>query len=219
MENYISLINAHRPTHEELEKIEIWWIARIREYFSAKPYKITTDPSVSLKTAFVRLFELAEKRQRENPGTMYLGALYQHLVAAKLSIALKDQQIEAFGFSVSDAQRNRAGDFKVGDSAIHVTTAPTEALLEKCRENIEHGLRPIVITSGEGRKIADYFSRQLGLEDSVEIIELEQFMITNIHEWSGFSSGDRKNQLHELVLRYNAVIDAHEGDPSMKIEL
>ena len=74
----------------------------------------------------------------------------QHLVGAKLDCVLGADTIEHHGFSTSDSASNRSGDFHVGDVAIHVTTAPTEALIAKCKANIGDGIRPIIQAHRQG---------------------------------------------------------------------
>ena len=126
---------------------------------------------------------------------------------------------ETNGYSVNDEQSNRSGDFHVGDSCIHVTTAPSPDLINKCIDNIKSGLRPIIITNKEGCEGAEYLAKNLGHSQGIEIIELEQFIATNLHEWAVFSSENRKSKMCELVTAYNAYVEKHEGDPSMKIDV
>jgi len=79
----------------------------------------------------------AFNRQKEMPGMMVAGAVMQHLVGAKLEIMSVDVSIEHRGFSVADSPGGHKGDFLVHDAAIHVTTAPTEALIRKCQDNLD----------------------------------------------------------------------------------
>ena len=50
-----------------------------------------------------------------------------------------------------EAFRNEAGingnDFGIEDVCIHVTTAPSENLMEKCLDNLNSGLRPVIVTT------------------------------------------------------------------------
>ena len=54
----------------------------------------------------------------------YAGAVLQHLVGAKLDCALGHGHLQHNSFSTADAPNERAGDFFLGDVAIHVTTSP-----------------------------------------------------------------------------------------------
>ena len=66
------------------------------------------------------------------PGMYYAGAVAQNLVGAKLDCALGKGKFEHNSYSTADAPGDRAGDFLVCGVAIHVTTAPGEAVIERC---------------------------------------------------------------------------------------
>jgi hypothetical protein len=38
-------------------------------------------------------------------------------------------------------------------------------------------------------------------------------------EWTGFNGSQRRHTFEELVTRYNAIVEACETDPSLKIEV
>jgi hypothetical protein len=179
------------------------------------PLKFKLDPSKSLRRTVGELIETAFKRQEECPGTMTAGAVMQHLVGAASDRTSKCQ-MEHNGFSVADAPSGRKGDFLVCDSAIHVTTAPTEALIRKCRDNLDKSLRPIIITTESGVGGARALAKNADIEDRIDILEIEQFVATNVYEWSGFAANKRPVSINEHNA-YNAVIDACETDPSLRI--
>jgi Domain of unknown function (DUF4928) len=110
-------------------------------------------------------------------------------------------------------------DFLVGDTAVHVTTAPTEALIRKCRGNLESGLRPIIVTTEDGTGGAKALARQADLGDRIDVIEIEQFIATNVYEWSKFVSEEQQISLQRLIERYNEIVAECESDPSLRIEL
>lgn len=197
--------------------IERWWIDQVKNYFASKPFTMKIDPSKSLRSVVSDLIESAFERQRESPGTMVAGAVIQHLVGAKLHIALPDVQIEHRGFSVADAPGGRKGDFLIGDAAIHVTTAPTEALIRKCSVNLNENLRPVIITTRSGVGGADALARNAGIVNRIDILEVDQFVTTNVYEWSRFEQSRRPVKVRQLVDTYNRIIDQCETDPSLKI--
>lgn len=51
----------------------------------------------------------------------------------------------------------------------------------------------------------------------VDILEIEQFIATNVYEWSGFQQSERQVSVDELVREYNKIIEQCETDPSLKI--
>ncbi len=46
-----------------------------------------------------------------------------------------------------------------------------------------------------------------------------QHLVANMLEWTGFDGNQRRHTFIDLVVRYNAIIDACETDPSLKIEV
>jgi hypothetical protein len=191
----------------------------VRLFFDAKPFRLHLDRSRTIKSAFQDLMAQAELCQNETPGTTYLGALFQHLVGAKLQIALPQNTFSTHGYAVADSPTQRHGDFEIGDCAIHVTTFPMESLLRKCVENLRHNLRPIIVTSARGTLIAEGMANHLGIRDRIEVIELAQFLSTNVLEWSGFDSHQHTAALQRLVESYNLLVARHETDPSLHIAL
>ncbi len=181
------------------------------------PFRLKIDPSKSLRSIVAELMAAAFSRQRECQGTMVAGAVMQHLVGAKLEIALPEAQIEHKGFSVADAPGGRKGDFLVGDTAIHVTTAPTEALIRKCCDNLNENLRPVIITTQSGAGGAGALAKNANVDDRVDILEIEQFVATNVYEWSKFEHTQRPVRVRDLVDAYNRIIEHAETDPSLKI--
>ena len=137
------------------------------------------------------MIEAAFARQRECPGVMVAGAVMQHLVGAKIETALPDAKIAHEGFSVADAPSGRKGDFLIGDTAIHVTTAPTEALIRKCCDNLAQSIRPLIITTQSGVGGAIALAKNADVAERIDIIEIEQFIATNVYEWTAFQQTKR----------------------------
>jgi hypothetical protein len=163
--------------------------------------------------------EEAEKREAQSAGATVVGAVMQHLVGAKLEILYPDQIFHHNGYSVADAPTKRAGDFDLGDCAIHVTTSPSPGLLGKCQHNLSQGLRPLIISSSAGAIFAEKLASSVGLEKRIDVLDIEQFLVANIFEWTKFDAKDRKTTLQDLITHYNAIVDSCETDPSLKIEL
>jgi len=218
MEAYIALLNElHAAGSLDLEAAERYWVEQVQVYFDSQPFTFKLDPVKSLRACVRDLLGQAVERQREVRGTMYAGAVMQHLVGAKLD-RVSDGKLEHHGFSVADAPSNRSGDFLIGDVAIHVTTAPGEALIRKCQNNLGSGLRPLIITTDDGVGGAKALAKQIGLEDRIDVVEIEQFMATNIYEWSVFDRNSRPDTVRSLIERYNKIVSECESDPSLRIE-
>jgi len=151
MREYVALLNQlHAEGRADLDAIETFWIARVHEFFAAKPFRLRLDASRSLRTVVRDVLDQAEERQKTTPGVHYAGAVMQHMVGAKLDCALGQGKFEHDSYSTSDQQSGRSGDFFLGDVAIHVTTSPGEAVIERCRDNLNDGFRPILVTGQRG---------------------------------------------------------------------
>ena len=143
----------------------------------------------------------------------------QHLVGAKLEILYPDQEMRHSGYSVADSPTGRSGDFQLGDCVIHVTTSPGTLLHQKCRDNLDRGLRPLIISTHAGVALAEILAEEGGLSKRIEVLDIIQFLVANMLEWTGFDGSQRRDTFEGLVGRYNAIIEACETDPSLKIEL
>jgi hypothetical protein len=220
MREYAAFLNGlHSHGLMNLDAIEGFWIERVQEFFAAKPFKIRMDASQSLRTVVRYVLLQAEERQRHSGGVYYVGAVLQHLVGAKLDCALGKGKFEHNSFSTADAPGQRKGDFFVGDVAIHVTTSPGEAVIERCRENLNDGYRPVLVTLQRGLTVAEALADNKGIGHRIDVFEIEQFVALNLYELGEFGPDGRKTALVDLIKRYNEIIEEVETDPSLNIEL
>ena len=216
---YADLINAiyERDGYVDFEAIEEYWVERVRAYFNSMPFRLGSDAARSMESSIDDLIAQARKRERETPGATYVGTVLQHLVAAKLLTLVPD--VEVHGASSADEQTGRAGDFMVGDVAIHCTTMAGQPLMEKCRANIRAGLRPVVITLRERVGTARGLAEDGGIADRIEVWDIQQFLSTNVYEHGLFDAEARRSTMAAIVMEYNGIIAEHETDPSLMIEL
>jgi hypothetical protein len=217
MRDYVPFLNKSVAGGAiELSAIESWWVAQVQAYFKSKPFSLKFDAKSSLRVVIRDLLKQAEVKQKDGGGTMYHGAMLQHLVGAKLELVL-GKEIEHNGSCVADAVSDRIGDFFIEDVVIHVTVSPGEALMRKCRDNIEHGYRPLVITTHKGAAAADVLGENQGIAGRVDIFEAEQFLAGNVFELAKFAPDKRRERAVELVEHYNRIVDGCESDPSLRI--
>ncbi len=220
MRAYVSFLNdLHRNGIADLKKIEEWWIGQVREFFARSPFKLRLDLSKAFRTIIADLMGQALERQKEMPGTMFVGAVLQHLVGAKLELIVPSETISHHGFSVADSPTNREGDFRIDDVVIHVTTAPTEMLIRTCADNLAAGFRPIIITTGRGAGGAEALAANVGIEGRIDVFEIEQFVAANVYELSRFTQANRRVTVEQLVERYNRAVETCETDQSLRIEI
>lgn len=220
MREFVALLNdLHRKGLADLDAIEGFWIERVHEFFAGKPFKVKLDGSRSLRVLVRDVLSQAEERQKNTPGMQFMGAVLQHLVGAKLDCALGAGQFDHNSFSTSDAQSGRVGDFFIGDVALHVTTSPGEGVVQRCKENLDDGFRPIIVTTARGLAAAEVLSENAGIGERVDVFEVEQFVALNLYELGRFAADGRRVAVHDLVSRYNEIVEDVETDPSLMIEI
>ena len=219
MEKYISFLNELGDKNEiDFSLIEQYWVERIKDYFNNQPFVLNVDAAQSISANLYNLFEQAKKRQKENPGTQYLGIMLQHLVAAKLCVIMPEGTFEIHGASVADAPTERSGDFVINNTIIHCTTMPGNLLIDKCGRNLESGCRPVIITIFDRVQTALSLAADAGLTGRVEVWDIQQFLSANIYEHSLFDEAMRNSTLSDIISHYNNIVLEAENDPSLRIE-
>ncbi len=220
MRAYVAFLNKlHRKGLADLEQVETWWISRVQAHFAAKPFRLRFDAGKGFQSIIQDLLAQAKKRQQEATGAMYQGAVLQHLVGAKLELALPELSIGHHGFAVADAVSDRSGDFVIDRTIVHITTAPSEAVIRKCQHNLEAGCKPMILTLADGVTVAKALASNADMAGQIDIMDAEQFLAANLHELSLFNIAARLTTLEKLVRVYNRIIDDHETDPSLRIEM
>jgi hypothetical protein len=219
MIKYVEFLNQwNKSGNIDFNIVENFWAEQVQEYFRNQPFTLTADTSRTIGASLDELFEQAKKRQKQNPGTQYLGTILQHLVAAKLSLILPPEQFQIHGASVADSPTDRSGDFVINNTILHCTTAPADLLIQKCKSNIRAGCLPIIITVFDRVKNAFDLAADADINGRVEVWDIQQFLSTNISEHSLFNAGQRNTKLADIIDRYNKIIDEKETDPSLRIE-
>jgi hypothetical protein len=222
MRSYVEFLNETAQKGQiDFDSIELFWVRRVEAFFAGQPFTVKLDPSKGLRAVVRDVLKQAIKRQEESSGVTYAGAVLQHLVGAKLECAMAGDSmtLEHFSFTTSDSQTERAGDFLLGDVAIHVTTSPGEAVIRRCQENLDSGFRPIIVTLQKGLTVAEGLAANAGIADRLDVFEIEQFVALNLYELGKFKATGRRTVVEEMVERYNAIIDEIETDPSLRITM
>ena len=215
---YVDFLNGQNYSTAQLQEVEAWWVERVKEFFAAKPLVLKFDATKSMRAVVRELLAAAEVRQPQNIGSTIVGTVLQHLVGAKLSLLLPNAPV-SHGAAVSDAVSERDGDFVFEDIVIHVTTSPGEAVVRKCKRNLEDGKRPIIITLYKKVTVAEGLADNLGISNRVDVFDIEQFLASNLYELGKFAPGGRKETATSLITAYNSIVDACETDPSLKIAM
>ena len=220
MRDYVGCLNElHERASVRLEEALAWWIEKVRVHFASEGPKFHFDTGKSLRANIDDLLMQAQELQADAGGANYVGAMLQHLVGAKLDVVLGKGKIEHHGSSVADQSTDRVADFQIEAVAIHVTTHPSEALVRKCKSNLQAGLKPLIITVGDGVSGALFLLKNSNVGDRVDVLDVGQFLTANIYERSFFKAADCRVTLSNLLERYNEIVASCETDPSLRIRL
>lgn len=67
--------------------------------------------------------------------------------------------------------------------------------------------------------MAENLADEEGMSRRIEVLDITQFLVANMLEWTAFEGSRRRNTFEELITRYNLIVEACETDPSLKIEV
>lgn len=219
MESYVIVLNSMHEKHGplDLQSAMDWWIGKVRLHFASEGPKFHYDSGKSVAANLADIIAQAAEIQKNSGGANFVGAMLQHLVGAKLDIVLGPNIAKHHGFSVADHSTERQADFEINGVAIHVTTHPSEALIRKAVKNIQEGLKPLIVTIGDGVEGAAYLLKATEWKDRIDVIDAAQFLTANIYERSLFQAGECKITLSTILARYNEIVLACETDPVLVI--
>ena len=190
-------------------------VGRIRaDFYDRQRIPLEIDFAKNTRHVIDRVLAAAREK-----GGNAVGAVAQHLIGAKLEIRHTDLEIGRDSYTTADEQTGRPADFTVNDTAIHVTVAPTEALLAKCQSNITSGLRPMILTSGDRVGAAQGLASNIGIEDSVTVRGVEEFVSGNVDEIAGYSRSCIRRVIRQLFDTYNRRVSDAETDPSLLVDM
>ncbi|BFO07990.1 hypothetical protein GGER_05000 [Serratia rubidaea] len=120
--------------------------------------------------------------------------------------------------NAADMQTDREGDFQIGTTAFHVTTAPMEKLVSRCVENKKAGYRPIILTLDSKVLAARQMTENVNMSEQISVQSAEIFIGTNIEEIAIYDGDRIKEGIARLIRTYNKRIDKIEVDKSLMID-
>ena len=198
-----------------LDAMQEFLVERVVDYFNRQRLDPPYDPAESTWHAIHQILQIAKKSGKSGP-------VAQHLVGAKLQLRFPDIEVPNNPATAADQQTGRAGDFQIGDTAFHVTVAPTRNnLFERVKENIQQGLRVYVLVPDEKVTTARGFAEEqlLGQASQIAVCAIESFVAHNIDELSTFAKGQLLQGFRALLEAYNRRVDAVESDKSVLIDI
>jgi Domain of unknown function (DUF4928) len=176
------------------------------------PIKIRHKRQESIRFHIESLFLAVRGKKHAVTGEWQGLQLMRHLVAAVLSLKGRLDHDAVVSMSAGSASC-------IGNTVIHVTHCPEWPLMHECFAESDQGLRPLVISTRAGAAQAEALAQQVGMGRKVEVLDITQFLVANMLEWTGFNGSQRRHTFEELITRYNAIVEACETDPSLKIEV
>jgi hypothetical protein len=118
-----------------------------------------------------------------------------------------------------DAQTGRSGDFSLKDVSYHVTATDGKEATERCKQNIEAGIHPVLLVPRRFLENARVRTEIAGIQHRVSILAIEDFITQNVIEMSTNQQQDFFSTLKAIVDEYNRRLEDVETDMSLKIEL
>ena len=195
------------------DAVQRWTVENpIRAYFAADKLQPALDTRHTVPANVAAILLIASERGQA-------GQVAQHIVGAKLALRFPGEQIENYGYSTADVPKGRPGDFLIGSTVIHVAASASSPLIKKCRQNIRHGFRVVVLVPEGRRDGAAQLMASEKLGERVAVLAIETFVGQNIEELGTFEQGKLQQQLRALLETYNRRVSEAEPDPSLQIDI
>ncbi len=204
-----------RERDDVAEALQAFFVKCIqKDYLDKQKIRVSIDCTKPVSALVGDILDAAQERG-DKPG----GVVAQHLVGAKLELRFPEANVGRDKASSADMQTHRQGDFELGNTAFHVTVAGLDKLVDRVQENIRDGYRPAIVTTAKRLSYYTTLFEDGGLGDRVCVYSIEAFVGTNVEEMGGFLVSDIRQELKNLVSKYNERIAACEADQSLQIEV
>lgn len=194
-----------------LTGLQEFLVGKVHDYHSRSQLEARYDPGKSAWQFIHDIIVLADENRKGGP-------VAQYLVGAKLQLRFPDMEVGNESYSTADRQLGRIGDFKVGNTAFHVTVFPQPGVFERCRQNIEEGYRPYLLVP-DFRLAGTRQNAELIAPGRVAVEAIESFVSQNIEELSRFSGDALAGGFLRLLETYNERVERVESDKSMLIKI
>ncbi|MCR1567018.1 DUF4928 family protein [Mixta sp.] len=183
------------------------------DYFDKQRITVDIDYNKPVSSVIGDILKAAAERS-DKP----TGEVLQHLIGAKLQLRFPEIKIGCDRANAADMHTDREGDFQVGTTAFHVTTAPMEKLISRCIENKRSGYRPVILTLESKVLAARQMADNVGMSEQISVQAAETFVGNNIEEIAIYDGDKIREGLARLIRTYNERIDSIEIDKSLMID-
>lgn len=186
-------------------------VVHAKHWLSRQNIKVDCDVSRSPGAWIQSILEQSRNRSG--------GKVEQHLVGAKLEERHQGIAIPNYAANAGDQQTGRKGDFLVGTTAYHVTTAPGRDVVSRCAVNLTEGIHPVLLVPKGQVSRAQVHADDEKIGERITIIAIEDFLALNIIEMTAGDQQAFRAKLAAIVERYNRRLREVETDPSLSIDL
>jgi site-specific DNA-cytosine methylase len=93
------------------------------------------------------------------------------------------------------------------------------SLVRKCADNLRDGLKPLIISFGDGVAGAMFLLKNSEMADRVDVLDAGQFLTANVYERSLFKAAECRITLGKLLARYNEIVATCETDPTLRVRI
>ena len=193
-----------------IDRLQGWLVERVKDYFNRQRIEVEVDVNKPSPQIVTDILTAAGQKA---------GAVAQHLVGAKLAVRFPELDVENFSYTTADQQLGRPGDFMVGDTAFHVTVSPMPPVLDKCRENIRNGYRPLLLVPESRLQAARQMAEAVEAQASIGIAAVESFVGQNMEEIGNFERNELAVGFKKLLETYNERVAEVETDRSLMIDI
>ena len=197
-----------------IDEMQSYLVERVQNFLDSAKISFDYRASMSSREIVAGIIDTASKRQKA-------GDVAEYLVGAKLALRFPSYDIRNSAASAADVQTDEHGDFQINDCVFHVTVAPNSGHYEKCRSNVDNGLRVFVLVPDDSlmgtRQNVQNIEGALG--DRVSVESIESFVSQNIEELSEFASSKVATNLRLLLEKYNERVAEVETDLSLQITI
>lgn len=200
-----------KQRNKVIEDCQRFIVDQVREWHGRQRLEIVFEPSMTTRDLVRQILAKAKECEQS-------GQVAQYLVGAKLALRFPDIDIPNESYSTADQQLGRPGDFVVKDTAFHVTMTPMDKVYERCRQNVEQGMRAYLLVPDDHVQSARLRAKE-EVQGRVAVESIESFVGQNVEEMAGFSQRDLNAKFYELLVVYNKRVDDVEIDKSVMIEI
>lgn len=145
------------------------------------------------------------------------GTIAHCLIKANLQSVVQNTPIFSNPYSQS-AKADPPWDFFVGSTAFHVSVSPQLEIYQKCKRNLEEGLRVYLLVPDD-MLIQARQNAEMIAPGQIAVESIESFVAQSVEELAAFSPLERPRMLRHLLQTYNNCIEDAQIDQSMMIEI